>query len=406
MPLARLRPDLDLMPSPLEDRPGLFIRDPFHYSDAQLIIPPPLVTLLQFFDGETSQLDVRHALVQSSGDLRAGEVLDQLSQALDEAGFLENGRFEEMKDVRQREFAAAPVREATHAGPGGYPADPGELRQTFGGYLQQSTVEPEEDVIGIAAPHVSPFGGWECYADAYRAIPASAATKTFVVLGTSHYGAPDRFGLTRKAFETPFGTTQPALDLVDELQRAAGPSVLMEDYCHAVEHSIEFQVAFLQHRFGPDIRVLPVLCGSFAESIYNGHSPERNEGILRMFEALAGIQAREGDRLFWVLGIDMAHIGSRYNGPHAATAFQDGMLDIQDRDQARIRAIEQSDASDFWSKVKENRDDLNWCGSSPVYTFLKSAGQGMRGETLRYSQWNIDPESVVSFAAMRFKKVA
>ena len=31
----------------------------------------------------------------------------------------------------------------------------------------------------------------------------------------------------------------------------------MEDYCHAVEHSIEFQVMFLQSIFGPDIKVLP-----------------------------------------------------------------------------------------------------------------------------------------------------
>src|SRR5688572_8423097 len=111
MSLARLRMDLDLMPSPLEDRPGLFVRDPFRYSEAQLIIPPPLVTLLRFFDGETPALEVRHALVRSTGDLRAGEVLDQLLQALDEAGFLENERFRELQDLRQREFAAAPIRE-------------------------------------------------------------------------------------------------------------------------------------------------------------------------------------------------------------------------------------------------------------------------------------------------------
>jgi len=80
------------------------------------------------------------------------------------------------------------------------------------------------------------------------------------------------------------------------------------------------------------------------------------------------------------------------------------MLDVQERDNHRIRAIEQSNASEFWFKVQENRDDLNWCGSSPVYTFLKSVAPGLTGETLRYSQWNIDPESVVSFAAMRFKK--
>jgi len=39
-PLARIRLNLDFMPSPLPDRPGLFIRDPYKFSGAMLIVPP------------------------------------------------------------------------------------------------------------------------------------------------------------------------------------------------------------------------------------------------------------------------------------------------------------------------------------------------------------------------------
>jgi hypothetical protein len=46
-------------------------------------------------------------------------------------------------------------------------------------------------------------------------------------------------------------------------------------------------------------------------------------------------------------------------------------------------------------------DDLKWCGASPFYTLLRAAGP-LRGELLRYEQWNIDPESVVTFAGMAF----
>ena len=35
--------DLDFMPSPVEDRPGLLIRDPYHFSEVTLIVPPALV---------------------------------------------------------------------------------------------------------------------------------------------------------------------------------------------------------------------------------------------------------------------------------------------------------------------------------------------------------------------------
>ena len=61
---------------------------------------------------------------------------------------------------------------------------------------------------------------------------------------------------------------------MDELAAPRRSAVRMEDYCHAVEHSIEFQVLFLQYLYGPNIRILPILCGSFARSIYRGGKPE------------------------------------------------------------------------------------------------------------------------------------
>ena len=104
-----------------------------------------------------------------------------------------------------------------------------------------------------------------------------------MILGTSHYGAPDRFGLTRKQFATPFGEARYRYQLVNELENAAPAAVRMEDYCHAVEHSIEFQVVFLQHLYGPEVKILPILCGPFVKSIYEGGLPEDNADVARFF---------------------------------------------------------------------------------------------------------------------------
>ena len=41
------------------------------------------------------------------------------------------------------------------------------------------------------------------------------------------------------------------------------------------------------------------------------------------------------------------------------------------RDKQRMERIAAADARGFWDLVQENRDDLKWCGSSPLYTFLK-----------------------------------
>ncbi len=398
--LSRLRTNLDFFPSPVEDRPGLVIRDPFHYSDATLIVPPVLAACLEFFDGQRSELDLRHALVQITGDLQVTELQQHLIDTLSRAGFLEDENFAAMKNEAERRFADGSVREPVHAG-SGYPGNAAPLAETLRGYMNGAAPPAPGKLLGIAAPHVSPFGGVESYRAAYSALSPADAERTFVILGTSHYGEPDRLGLTRKPFRTPFGDTRTDLAIVNRIAQDAGDGAKMEDYCQAIEHSIEFQVIFLQHLFGPAIRVVPILCGSYARSIYEGGMPEDNESVRRIFGALGDLAARESDRLLWVLGIDMAHMGRRYGDPLDARADIGEMDAVARRDRKRIDSIEAGDAQSFWDQVQENHDDLKWCGSAPLYTFLRAVPSA-RGRLLRYQQWNIDEQSVVSFAGMSF----
>jgi AmmeMemoRadiSam system protein B len=401
--LPRLRLSLDFMPSPDPSNPGLLIRDPFRFTDSMLLIPPQLVACLACFDGQQTTLDLRASLVQITGELQVGEIEKHLYDTLSTAGFLEDEKFEQLRSTRVAEFAAAPKREPSHAG-SAYPLDPEEARKAVSEFMQGSTpAENHDSQIGIAAPHVSPFGGWESYRDAYASLLPAYRDRTFVVLGTSHYGEADRFGLTRKPYITPFGETITETALVDELARAAQGSIRMEDYCHAVEHSIEFQVLFLQYIYGPNIRVLPILCGSFARSIYQGGKPEANDDVKQFFDALGNIAAREADHLFWVLGVDMAHMGRRYGDSIIAKADEGEMAAVAERDRMRIERLSAADADGFWNLVQENQDDLKWCGSSPIYTFLKAMPQA-RGTLRRYQQWNIDEQSAVSFAAIEFQR--
>ena len=87
-----------------------------------------------------------------------------------------------------------------------------------------------------------------------------------------------------------------------------------------------------------------------------------------------------------------------------AVAGEGAMQEVDARDRRRIERINAMDAGGFWDLVREGQDDLKWCGSAPFYTFLKTAGKA-RGELLNYEQWNIDENSVVSFAGMGFRKV-
>jgi AmmeMemoRadiSam system protein B len=129
--------------------------------------------------------------------------------------------------------------------------------------------------------------------------------------------------------------------------------------------------------------------------------PEDDEGVRRFFGALGEMAASEGNRLLWVLGIDMAHMGRRYNDPFSARANQGYMSEVAERDATRIAAISRGDAAAFWDDVRQAQDDLKWCGSAPLYTFMKAVPQA-RGDLRLYQQWNIDEDSVVSFAGIGF----
>lgn len=392
------------MPSPSPEHPGLFIRDPYHFTDAMLVIPPPLIECLRCFDGEHNELDLREALVRVTGELDVTHLHQHLIETLSAAGFLEDETFAAMEQARKREFAEAAIREPAHAG-SAYPEDAGEMRGQMTEWMSgpQTDAGADGNLIGIAAPHVSPVGGWQSYRDAYRMIGQEHRDKTFVILATSHYGEPETFGLTRKAFRTPLGDTVTDTALVDWLAARGGEGVRMEDYCHSFEHTVELQVIFLQHLFGAAVKILPVLIGSFAHSIYLGGNPEDDDKVKAFHQALGELREREGNRLFFVLGVDMAHMGIRYQDEFTAVANEGAMLAVEARDQARIQRISALDSDGFWNLVQEQRDDLKWCGSSPFYTFLRTAPQA-RGELLRYEQWNIDDRSVVSFAGMAFTK--
>jgi AmmeMemoRadiSam system protein B len=404
-PLPRLRHDLDIMPSPLAEQPGLLIRDPMRYSTVTLVVPPALVPGLACFDGQQDAGDLRAALTRATGRINVGESARNMAAALSEAGFLDDARFAELRAARTAELAALAERPAAHAG-SAYPDQVPALTRTLRGYMDGAGAPARRGAapFAIAAPHVSPSGGWRSYAAAYRALPADAGDRVFVVLGTSHYGVPDRYGLTRKPFATPFGRARTETALVDALARAAPAAVSFDEPAGFVEHAVEFQVVFLQHLYGPGVRILPVLCGAFSEGPRKRERPEESDAVARFVGALGELAAREGTRLAFVLGVDFAHVGLRYGDGRAARADVGPSVDVARRDQERLARIAAGDGDGFWELVTERGDDdLKWCGTSPLYTFLRAL-PGARGAVHGYEQWNIDEGSIVSFGAVSFSR--
>jgi MEMO1 family protein len=401
-PLPALRRTLELMPSPVPESPGLLVRDPFRYAEGVLILPPALVPCLLLFDGHHDEADLREILARLTGGASVGALIGHILETLSGGGFLEDGVFEAIRDQRHSAFADESSRAPVHAG-AAYPSDPGELHRLLARYLDEAPTAPalDGDLVGIAVPHVSPEGGWRSYGAAYSALSPGHRDRTFVILGTSHYGEPERFGLTHKPFRTPLGETAVDHALVSRVSEAAGDAACLEDYCHAVEHSIEFQVVFLQHLYGPAVRVVPILCGPFARATSLGGRPEDDAGVGRVLDVLRDLAASERGRLLWVAGVDMAHVGRRYGDRFDARADEGPLADVAAQDRARCARLAAADGPGFWSALQKGGDPLRWCGASPLYTLVQAV-RPSRGALLHYEQWNIDPRSVVSCGAMAF----
>lgn len=406
--LAPLRRDLDIFPSDNPAHPGLVIQDRLQLSGRMLVVPTGLAHAVACFDGEQSDLDLRAVLTRITGELEVSELAENLESALSQAGFLDDEHCAQLRADKLAAWRAGTEIRWSHSGPGNYPDDPDEAKNLLSGWLNPAPAHNGGQPVAIAAPHASPGAAARSYSAAYKALragltPDQAREKIFVVLGTSHYGTPDQLGATAKNFVTPLGSSPVHPDLLNQLRSAAGPGLAEEDIYFSLEHSVEFQVLFLQHLYGPDIQILPLLCGSYARSIYKGGLPEDDDNVRRYLDALAELNTQHGSRLVWILGIDMAHIGTRYDDASPAIAQQGFMSEVTTRDQARIASVTSHQPAQFWELVQQNQDDLKWCGSAPIYTFLKACPD-TKGTLLDYEHWQIDPESVVTFGAISFTR--
>ena len=202
-----------------------------------------------------------------------------------------------MQRERRTEFAASPIREPAHAG-AAYPEDPAELRETMVRYMTDAPVasagwrparhrraarEPRRR-LGIVPRRLRRAAAGASRQDLRH--PGDLALRRARDVSAS----PARISRRRWARRAP---TAP---LVDWLANRGGAAVAMEDYCFSFEHTVEFQVVFLQHVLGPDVKILPVLCGPFARSIYRGRQPggrRRREALLRRARRTARARGRQ-----------------------------------------------------------------------------------------------------------------
>ena len=156
-----------------------------------------------------------------------------------------------------------------------------------------------------------------------------------------------RFGGLRKDYETPFGTARTDRDALESLAAELPFGFFDDEWAHRSEHSIEFQIVWLQHVFGGNLKagIVPVLAGSFHEFSEAGASPLGDPQVAGFTQALRKlVEARRG-KVCVVAGVDFAHIGGRFGDEEAMNETRRARLEHDDR--AMLDAILSCDAEEF-----------------------------------------------------------
>jgi AmmeMemoRadiSam system protein B len=221
----------------------------------------------------------------------------------------------------------------------------------------------------------------------------------FVILGTCQAGLEHGYALTDKDFETPLGRVSVDRDVLDRVRKAGGASFFDEDMSHKNEHSIEFQLPFLQHTVGTKkpFTIIPILTSFSPDDLIH---PEFAEQIDRFLGLMNQALAESGKEVAFVASAELAHIGLRYGDNKPPTDFS--FHKCMQWDMEMLKHVEELNPDAFAGFIRKENNARRISGFAAIYTLLKLM-KAEKGEVLRYDRGVTDQfNSTVTYASVVF----
>jgi MEMO1 family protein len=352
-------------------------------------------------DAATTVTDLQTALMhQQGGMLVSSDEINGLVTHLDESFLLDSERYRTARDRIIAEFTSQHVRDCSHCGKS-YPDTPSELTARLDEILQghPEPSVPKGPVVALMAPHIDLNVGLRGYATAYRMLTGAAPSR-IIVLGVGHQLREGLFSLTDKDFRTPLGVLQADRGAVGRLLEAGRDIIAVHDFVHRAEHSIEFQVIFIQHVLAdPPPAIVPILCGSLQAGLSEYSRQAYQETAGPFLETLQALLKEPNHDTLIVAGVDFSHIGPKFGHDLPATAMES---QAQDHDRKLLEHLTCLDGDAFWKESQCVGDRFHVCGFSALACLLEVLPE-CRGLVLHYETWHEAPtRSAVSFASAVF----
>lgn len=397
MEYPKLRP-IEAQKTIVQGKEVIMLRDPSSISDKILFVSPDTFLIISMMDGTNKILDLQVAHTRRFGTLIISDKIQELISQLDDALFLESDKFENYVLSLKDEYSKNPVRPAFLWGKA-YPADTGDLSSYFYHlFLEIKKEDANKNPRGIIAPHIDYARGGKCYAHSYSELRTIQEPTTFIIFGTSHFNSKNLFTLTKKDFETPFGILKNDTDFIEKLEKKLNKNLCEDDFAHRQEHSIELQTVFLkyilQHQ---NIKIVPILCGSFHKFIEEGITPDKNQEVS---EFISAIKELITPNICLIAGADLSHIGLNFGDAKPVTYTDSD--EIKEKDLEMLEFVEKLNPDEFYNYIAEEKDKRRICGLPPIYLLLKTI-EANECKLLNYDYWHdTNLGSLVSFVSLGF----
>jgi AmmeMemoRadiSam system protein B/AmmeMemoRadiSam system protein A len=249
-----------------------------------------------------------------------------------------------------KEFRTSP-----HAG-SWYPGTEKELRETIAGFLKKARAAVHGDIVALISPHAGYVYSGPVAAYAYKSVEGMEFDDV-IVIGPSHrhafYGASVDTSAGR---ETPLGKIDFDVELAKRLV-TADKDISYEPGAHAVEHSVEIQMPFIQF----------VIKKFKAVEIIMGTQDYKTCEML----SKAIVKATKGRKVLVVASSDLSH----YQSQKRAETLDNMVVD----------AVAKFDPELLHDRLSSGSCDA--CGGGPVITAMLVARElgATKSKPLRYA---------------------
>jgi len=236
-----------------------------------------------------------------------------------------------------------------------YPGETGELKRQLDAFI--APISQPKEVIAAISPHAGYVysGGVAGTVFSQISIPETA-----IILGPNHRGIGASVAIQASgSWDMPLGPVQINKELAGQILDLLGNKVKDDSQAHAMEHSIEVQIPFLQ-ALKADINIVPICI-----------SHKSYEACNEIGQALAKVVQEYDKKVLLVASTDMTHYESRETA--------------QAKDQLAIDRILALDPKGLYKTVSQQ--GISMCGVIPttmVLTACEALG-ATKAELVQYA---------------------